>query len=91
MNPVDAAGAILILDAVTGLRIVLHDFPGPACGGERPMGMFRQNCSKNQSLAEHSVSLLTYTSLIINAIIYLFNAASIASMASVLAFSAMSM
>jgi len=51
--------------------------------------MFRQNCSNNQSLAEHSDILFSYTLLIINVIVHPFNAFSIASMASVLAFSAM--
>ena len=53
--------------------------------------MFRQNCSNNQSLAEHSDILFSYTLLIINVIVHPFNAFSMASMASVLAFSAMPM
>ena len=47
--------------------------------------------SKNQSLAEHSDVLFSYTSLIINVIVHPFSAFSIASMASVLAFSVKSM
>ncbi len=47
--------------------------------------------SKNYSLAEHSDVIFSYTSLIINVIVHPFSAFSIASMASVLAFSVKSM
>ena len=60
-------------------------------GGERAMRMLRQNYSKNQSLAEHSDVIFSYIILIFNAIYYPFSALSMASMASVLALSAMSM
>ena len=53
--------------------------------------MFRQNCSKNQSLAEDSDVLFSFTLLIVNVIVYPFSAFSIASLASVLAFSVKSM
>ena len=41
--------------------------------------MFRQNCSKNQSLAEHSDVIFSYIILIFNAIFYPFSAFSMAS------------